>query len=179
MRVYKLDSDVNNYKSIQLCDTVDSDYYQMFDGTRIKERWETLEVKYYEEDKELKVGDSPGFNIPVFSRKALSVIYPMINNDVEILTFRLNDEVLYGINVVAVIDAIDYEQSEYRMFSDGNRIMAFKKIMFRDDAIKGRNIFKTVDFPRGDIFVSEDIYNVILNNHLEGFKLLLVYDNMI
>ncbi len=53
MKVYKLDFDVNNYKSIQLCEEISADYYQMFDGTSLKNRWKKLKVKYYEEDKEL------------------------------------------------------------------------------------------------------------------------------
>ena len=177
MKIYRLDFDVNNYKSIQLCEDVDSDFYQMFDGTSIKERWETPRVKFYEDDRELKKGDSPGFNIPVLNKKALKSLFPLIKDDVEILTLQLNNEILFGINVLTVIDAIDYDMSEYRTFRDGKRIMAFKKYVFRDDMIKNNNIFKIIDLPRGDIFVSEEFCNSILDNNLEGFKLELVYEN--
>ena len=174
---YKLDFDVNNYKSIQLCEDVSYDYYQMFNGTSIKKNWKTLKVKYYEDDKELKNGDAPGFNIPVLKQKAFNYLFPLINGNVEILTLQLNDETLYGINVLNVIDAIDYDSSVYRTYRDGKRIMAFKKYGFREDMIKNKNIFKITDLPRGDIFVSEEFYKTIRDNNLEGFKLVLVYDS--
>ena len=176
MRIYKLDFDVNNYKSIQLCDDVNVDYYQMFDGTSLKDNWKSLKVKYYEEDEELKNGDAPGFNIPVLKKRALDVIFPLIKDDVEILTFDLDGEILYGINVLTLIDAIDYESSIYRTFRDGKRIMAFKKYVFREDMLKNRNIFKLLDLPRGEIFISENINNLIICNDLKGFKTTLVYE---
>ena len=177
MKIYKLDFDVNNDKSIQLCEDVSYDYYQMFNGTSIKKNWKTLKVKYYEDDKELKNGDAPGFNIPVLKQKAFNYLFPLINGNVEILTLQLNDETLYGINVLNVIDAIDYDSSVYRTYRDGKRIMAFKKYGFREDMIKNKNIFKITDLPRGDIFVSEEFYKTIRDNNLEGFKLVLVYDS--
>lgn len=177
MRIYKLDFDVNNYKSIQLCEYVSSDYYQMFDGTSIKDKWTTLKVKYYEDDKELKSGDAPGFNIPVLTKKALDVLLPLINDDVEILTFQLNDETLFGINVLTVIDAIDYDLSVYRKYRDGKRIMAFKKYVFKEDMLRNKKIFKLIDLPRGDIFISEEINNTIFDSGLKGFKTILVYEN--
>ena len=175
MKIFRLDFDVNNYKSVQLCERVNAEFYQMFDGTRLWDKWETLKVKYYDDDKDLRYGDAPGFIIPAINKKALDALFPLIKNDVELLSFQLNDEKIYGINVLTIIDAIDYELSQYRTYRDGNRIMAFKKYVFRDEAIEKHNIFKIIDLPRGEIFVSEEFYKAILDNELEGFKLELVY----
>ena len=51
---------------------------------------------------------------------------PLITSDIETLPLRLNDEIIYGINVLTIIDAIDYDLSEYKTYRDGKRIMAFK-----------------------------------------------------
>lgn len=96
-----------------------------------------------------------------------------------ILPLRLNDEIIYGINVLTIIDAIDYDLSEYKTYRDGKRIMVFKKFEFKEKAVQGRNIFKISDFPRGDIFVSESIRETIEENNLKGFKLELVYEKQI
>lgn len=40
--------------------------------------------------------------------------------------------------------------------------------------VTGNNIFKITDIPRGDVFVSEDFYNTVINNGLKGFKMELV-----
>ncbi|RKM59591.1 hypothetical protein D6856_10270 [Butyrivibrio sp. XB500-5] len=177
MKIYRLDFDVNNYKGIQLCEEADFDYYHMFDGTSLKDNWTTRKVEFYEEDEELKEGDAPGFNIPVFNKRALEVLFPLIKDEVELLELQLGDEILYGINVLKIIDAVNYDLSEYRTFRDGKRIMAFKKYVFRNEMIIGTNIFKIVDLPRGDVFVSEDFYNYVINNNLEGFKMELVYES--
>ncbi len=171
MNIYRLKFDVNNYKSIQLCERVDSEFYQMFDGSSIKDNWEIKKVKEYDEDKDLKEGDAPGFTIPVLNQKALDLLFPIIKDDVEILPLKFKDSLLYGINVLNVIDAINYDLSEYRTYRDGKRIMTFKKYVFIDNMIKDENIFKIIDLPRGDIFVSELFYNTVYENKLEGFKL--------
>lgn len=176
MKIYRLNFDVNNYKSIRLCENVNAQYYQMFDGTSLKDSWRIPKVMEYEEDKDLKTGDAPGFNIPVFNKKALDILFPLIKKDVEILPLQLKDELLYGINVLTIIDAIDYDLSEYRTFRDGKRIMSFKKYAFRDEMIKNKNIFKIIDLKRGEVFVSEIFFDYVRDNNLEGFKMELIYE---
>ena len=178
MKVYRLDFDVNNYRSIRLCEDVNVNYYRMFDGTRVSGIWTIPNVMEYEEDKDLKRGDAPGFNIPVLNKKALDVLLPLIENDVEILPLQFGDEKLYGINVLNIIDAIDYNLSEYLTFRDGKRIMAFKKYVFRENVIKNNNIFKIVDLLRGEVFVSQLFFDYVCDNKLEGFKMELIYESI-
>ena len=177
MKIFTLDFDVNNYKSVQLCENVNADFYQMFDGTPVKNQWKTLEVKEYDDSKDYKTGDAPGAFIPMFNKKALDILLPIINDYIEILPFRFHDDCLYGINVLCLVDAIDYELSEYKTFRDGKRIMRFYKYAFIDDAIKDKEIFKITDLKRGDVFVSERFYNAVHENGLEGFDMKLVYDS--
>ena len=176
MKVYMLDFDVNSYKSIRLCDNVDADFYQMFDGRSLKDVWKNSKVEVYEEDKGLLFGDAFGFNIPVLNKKALNVLYPLIKNDVELLPLSLNDDLLHGINVTTVLDAIDYDLSEYLTFMDGKRIMYFKKFFFKVDKIKNYNIFKIKDLRRGYVFVSDSFYQSVIDNNLRGFKLEQVFE---
>jgi len=102
-------------------------------------------------------------------------LWPIIKGDVEVLPLNKNGELLYGINVLSIIDAVDYELSTYRTYRDGKRIMSFKKISFKEDKVHDTNIFKVIDLKRGDIYVSEEFYNAVIKNNLKGFKMIKVY----
>ena len=177
MKIYELEFDVDNYKSIELTENRNADFYQMFDGRSLKEAWDELTVKYYDEDEGLKTGDAPGFTIPVFNKKSLDILFTKIKNEVEILPLRIGNENLYGINVLTILDAVNYEKSDYKMFRDGKRIMKFNKISFKDSIIQGKNIFKIVDLKRSLIFVSEEFKRIVEENGLEGFLFELAWDS--
>lgn len=55
--------------------------------------------------------------------------------------------------------------------------MCFKKYYFKDEIIKGHNIFKINVIRRGVVFVSECFYKSVIENNLKGFKIELVYEN--
>lgn len=83
----------------------------------------------------------------------------------------------FGINVIAVLDALDYGKSEYLTFSDGKRIMAFSKYVFLEDVVADASIFKLKDDRSGYSFVSEKFKQIVEENKLSGFKLELVWDS--
>ena len=101
------------------------------------------------------------------------MLYPLIKNEVELLPLSLDDDLLHGINVTTVLDAIDYDLSEYLTFRDGKRIMYFKKYFFN---FKYYNIFKIKDLRRGYVFVSDSFYQSVIDNNLRGFKLEQVFE---
>lgn len=177
MKIYKLGFDVNNFKSVKLKNGADYDFYTMFDGRRLLGDWNRPEVVDYTEDKHLKNGDAPGFNIPLFTRRAMEILYPVIEKEVEVLPIKYGSEELFGINVINILEAIDYGKSEYLKYGDGKRIMAFKKYVFIDERVVNSNIFKISDMTRGDIFISEAFEERVQKNGLNGFKNELVYDS--
>lgn len=122
------------------------------------------------------MGDAPGFTIPVFGKKAMDVLYPLLREDVEILPMQFEGGELYGINVLTILDALDYDLSKYITFRDGKRIMAIQKYVFKSSVIKGKNIFKIENEKHRDPFVSEEFYNAVIDGGLEGFKFELVYE---
>ncbi len=82
----------------------------------------------------------------------------------------------YVINVTTVLDCIDYEKAEYKAFDDGS-VMYFTKYAFRRDIIKKLNIFKTIEFPNADVFVSDEFRDRVLNHGLLGFNFVEVWDS--
>ena len=176
MKFFELCFDLDNYENLQLSKEASVEYYQMFDGRKLRESWLNPEVKRMEPEEGKKLGDAPGFNIPVFNKRAIDVLLPLIEDDIEILPLEFEGGELYGINVITVLDAVDYNLSEYVTFRDGKRIMAFRKYAFKKDVIYGKNIFKIIDERLRYAFVSEKFYDLVKEHELEGFKMEYVCD---
>ena len=131
-----------------------------------------------EPEKKLELSDAPGFTIPVFSKRAVEILRPLIQNSIEELELQFEEAEYYGINVTTVLDVIDYSKSKYKMYSDGKRIMVFEKYAFRIcNELNNNNIFKIVDEPSRWEFVSDRFKQIVEENHLSGFKFKLVWDS--
>lgn len=176
MKIWQLSFDFNNYANLQAIPPLTADEIQSFNGSKKLASWSPRRVKPIE--TELELGDAPGFTIPVFSQKACDVLMPLIEQDVELLPLLSSKGTFFGVNVTNVLDVIDYDNSIFRRFSDGKRIMAFQKYSFRVcDALNRCNIFKIIDEPTRKAFVSDRVKVAIEENNLKGFSLRLVWDN--
>lgn len=129
-----------------------------FDGHELKWGWKPLAVQRMEPEKKLPLSDTPGFTIPVFSKRALEVLQPYLQDSAEILELVFDEGDYYGINVIAVLDVVDYERANYINFNNSNRIMVFTKYAFKEcGELKRHHIFKIVDVCRKVVFVSEEL----------------------
>lgn len=178
MKIWQLSFDVDSFDNFIPEKEFSADVVQSFDGRSQKANWVPLKVKRMEPEKGLALGDAPGFTIPVFSRRALNILSSIISESSEILELITDDGEYYGINVTAVLDVIDYSKSEYRTYSDGKRIMAFKKYAFlQNPELSKHNIFKITDEPTRRAFVSDRFKNMVEENGLTGFKFKLVWES--
>lgn len=178
MRIWQLSFDVDNFDNFIPEIKFSADEVQSFDGRSKKSSWTPLKVKRMEPEKELALGDAPGFTIPVFSKRAIEILTPVISGSAEILALITDSGEYYGVNVTAVIDVIDYTKSDYRTYSDGKRIMAFKKYAFlQSQELIQHNIFKIIDEPTRRAFVSDKFKKVVEENGLTGFKFKMVWDS--
>lgn len=156
MKIWKLNFEVDEYDNLLPVKRFTVEEIQSFDGRKMKDTWKPLPVKRAEPKKKLELSDAPGFTIPVFSKKALEVLRPLIQNSVEELELQFSEAEYYAINVITVLNVIDYDKSEYIKFSDEDRIMLFEKYAFiKCDALVNHNIFKIVDEPGRKAFVSD------------------------
>ena len=138
--------------------------------------WKPIQVKRVY-DREFS--NTPGFypHIPIFDEKAIEVLDDLIIDNAEILPLDCEDGVFYAINVVNVIDCIDYEKSKYKTFRDKKRIMRFEKYAFDEKEIDKVNLFKIKDEPLKRPFVSDFFRKRVVDNNLIGFKFELAWDN--
>lgn len=179
MKIWKLDFELDKYDNLTLSNKMSIEEIQSFDGRCKKDTWDNPEVIRLEPEKGLLLGDAPGFysHIPVFNDKAVNVLKKYLAHTSEILPLKNNESSFYAINITKVLDCINYEKSEFKMFKDGIRIMRFKKYSFFEEKLDGNNIFKIIDEPLGTPFVSDDFRNAVLDSGLTGFVFKLVWDS--
>ena len=176
MKIWILDCDVDSYENLTWKKEVDINYIQSFDGTKKKADWIPAKIKrMYDREFSNTPGLSP--HIPVFDEKAVDVLGDLIAGNAEILPLDCHEGTFYAINVINVMDCIDYEKSIYKTFSDGKRIMRFTKYVFDKRKVEGVNIFKVKDQTLKRPFVSEEFRKRVVDSKLKGFKFELAWDS--
>ena len=178
MKIWKLWADVNNYDSLMAMDP-DYDYTEItLDGHSMADKWEPVELKRMYGDG-LLLSDFPHYyGDPVMSEKAINVLSPLINDSVEYLKVIFDEKNYTMLNITKVLNVIDYEKSEYKRFTSSGRIMRFIKYNFRMcDELLTSDIFKLIDEPRRNPFVSDRFKQYVEDNNLTGFEFELVWDS--
>lgn len=178
MKIWEMNSDANNYDNFTLCNESDWDKLMVyeFDGKCIKDTWIEFCVK---EIESIRKGDKPSLfgSIPVFSHRAVEVLKEYLDNGTEILPLRYDKGEYFVINVINVKECIDFEKSEIKRFKSSDKIMRFKKYVFKEEAIKNEHIFKISEFSKGGVFVSDKFRNEVLRHQLQGFLFKEVWDS--
>lgn len=178
MKIWMLKHNCNNYASAYSIPELTADEIQSFDGRPKAAEWQGLNVKIYDEDKALPIGDLVGFTCPIFSKKAVEVLHPLLDGSAEILDVNLQNRRFYAINVTAVLDVLDRESSKYLTYRDSQRIMVIKDYAFIKSAeLMRHNIFKLAEEPVRRPFVSDVFKNTVEKSGLTGFDFKLVWDS--
>lgn len=132
MKIWKLDFELDRYDNFRPKEKWTIEEIKSFDGRGHFSSWHTILLERLEPEKGLPLSDAPGFypNIPIFSERAVLVLKKYIDNNAEILTARYGEKNYYIINITNVLNCINLEESEYKTFPDGKRIMVFEKFQF-------------------------------------------------
>lgn len=179
MKVWKLDFELDKYDNLTFVNKLNIEEVQSFDGSSKKVNWRNPEVVRLEPKKKLPLSDAPGLyaHLPVFNEKAIKVLDKHLEKTAEMLPLKNNEGNFFAINILKVLDCVDYDKSEFKLFRDGERIMRFKKYSFLKDKIKDCHLFKIKDEPLGSPFVTEDFRNAVISNELTGFIFKQVWDS--
>lgn len=183
MKIWDLQEDVNVYEHITLANGTNDDWIKlgdMFQGKKLGEEWQPLQLMLIQHGGTLKKGDMPYLSpgVPVFSSKAIKSLKSQLCNSVEILDVDCDFGDFKVINVTNLIDCLDRNKSGILYYRNSDRIKAINKYVFQLDLIKNQNIFKIVEQPRGKVFVSDEFRNKVIESGLEGFKFVEVWDSM-
>ncbi|KRE56804.1 imm11 family protein [Paenibacillus sp. Soil750] len=167
MRVWKLGYDSNNYEGFRIADGDWTELIEKFKGIPLLHEWEPIKLEVYEEAPR---SDSPSFIgcAPVLSASAVHQLQPLINDFVEVLPTKFDREEYFIINVLSVLNCIDYDASKIVRYRSG-RIMRFEKYEFISETVNRYHIFKIVDIPTQAVFVSDDFREAVQTSQLRGF----------
>ena len=103
VRIWQLRFDVDSFDNLVPEVAFSADEIQSFDGRSKQKCWTPLKVKRMEPEKGLELGDAPGFTIPVFSKKALNVLFPIIRDSIEILPLICDDGEYHGVQIRCLV----------------------------------------------------------------------------
>ena len=191
MRIYKVDADFKRYDSCSVDYDACAQEHEFgknellfrFDGTSKADGWwPRIMVRNFDSPKK-KLGDyinKISSDVIILEKNALEKIRHIMGN-VEVLPLACDFGDYWAINVLAVLDCIDYDNSEYVTFDNSFingrlRVMNFKKYVFREDVVRGHHMFKIIDTPRSAIFVDEVFVNAVKEHKITGFEFELVWE---
>lgn len=183
MKIWKLHRQFEKYEILKFSNEKDSDFFhQNFKGVPIKESWEQILVEIYQGGEESDFPDGL-LSPPIFSERTVQKLGEFLDgNDVELLPLHtIKNKKYYAVNVLKVLDCIDGDRSEVKRFRSGE-IMKYKKYAFKEDQVKGQDIFKLVDHEEKkifstQIFVSDRFRDKVKESGLTGFDFIKVWDS--
>jgi hypothetical protein len=173
MKIYNLTQEAENYRWLEYI----GNWFDFFHNINIEHKKIdnfnlNIKCKTIRDKKERVLGDFPCFPVPVISQKAKNVLEKHIDDLIQIFpldTGKLGN--YYFINIFNVIDCLDKEKSELIYLSENSStIYKIKKAIF-NNSLNNENsrIFIIKELLGGNIFINEEIKNIIEDNQLEGF----------
>jgi tetratricopeptide (TPR) repeat protein len=163
---YLLIPDPDIYHGILARNADDWDVFDQFVGKPIGDAWIPIPVRF---EKSQQRGDFPSLvsHIPVFSERALHVLKPLVADNIEVLPLECQEEPLYAINVLDLVDCLDYSRSKVRRFPSGG-IMFIEKYAFKEGSIDGHHLFKVEEAPLKGVLASNRLKSLVEQNGLLG-----------
>ncbi|WP_127531743.1 imm11 family protein [Paenibacillus kobensis] len=178
MKIWKLQADANNYNNFTEVNERDVNVLidiNSFNGLPMKNRWVPMRVKIREE---LQEGDMQAFfaGVPVFNRRAINILQDLLSDKVELLELDYDNNDYYVVNILQVLDCIDYQLAVPVKFDDGT-IWRFEKYAFRIEEIQDKHIFKNINETKGFALVSDAFRDRVIQNNLKGFLFTELWDS--
>ncbi|PJN62846.1 suppressor of fused domain protein [Bacillus mycoides] len=175
MKIWKINS---QYDQLE-CENEEGQeiFNNYFQGQSVINTWNPLQMKLLNEGEPSDLLSE----IPlVFTKKAIEVVFDLIKRKAEILPLVHERYECYAINVLNVLDCIDYENADPDDFG------GFDKFAFITEKIRGEHIFcalntkhKYGDFPIVSVqtFVSNEFKERVAKSELKGFEFELVWES--
>ncbi len=176
MKVYILLAASNSYKCLEMAGGDLFEFSGQFKGIPLKSLFKGAELRFSPEN--LPKGDYPSLipSVPVFSRKAITVLRDLLENSGELFRVLCSKEEYFLFNVTRLTDALDETNSECARFDDG-RIFDIERHSFFPEKLPGLIIFKLEQHPLGSVYVTEPFVQRVKSTGLKGFGFQLVWSN--
>ena len=189
MRVYSISGDFDNYDACEIdfvaCakkhpDIADYDMRFNLEGVSVTSTWWPRKMKRYNDHPLGDYVSKLTNDVLILERQAISKLSFVLGN-IEILPLDCNFGDYWAVNILDVLDCIDYEKAEFKCFSKRNeydkpRIMRFIKFAFHSEKIMDHHVFKIVDQPQSHVFVDDVFVKEVAKHNIAGFKFKLVWE---
>jgi hypothetical protein len=166
MPTYTITPDADTYHCLVLTNPSDWDRFDEFTGERLADTWTPVAVKTL---KVKKAGDFPYLisHVPVFSGRAWQILQSLVKGSVEALPLEHPTKTVYAINVLDLLDCLDYSRSQIVRFPSGG-IMEIERYAFKEGCVEGKHIFKIAEAPLKQVLVSDAFKELVERSQLEG-----------
>ena len=187
MKIWKVKVDFGpneDFEDIQLADTSDK-FIDEFDeavccGKRTNGKFDNVEVNIL--GGNLKTDHPKLWNAHqtmVLSKRGLNALKDILKDSVEIIPLQCKGREYFVVNILNIIDALNYNNAELKRLSTG-LVVGLTKYSFLKEKIQDKNVFKIllngIEMVT-EIFVSETFKNIVEENELKGFKFEEVWDS--
>ncbi len=190
MKIYKLSADFDNYDACGIDYAACSKKYGIkedydmniaLDGSSVADSWWPRIMKRYNDAPLADYISKLSSDVIIMRRESIEKIEHLFCN-YEILPLICDFGDYWAINIMDVLDCVDYEHSEFKRFPQSTtkgtpRIMRFIKFAFIPDKLCGFHVFKIPDLPKAHIFVDEVFVNEVSKCNITGFDFKLVWEN--
>jgi hypothetical protein len=166
MAVFVFTPDSDTYDSLVLAKSRDYDRLNMFTGGALASDWRPISARIL---KGKKHGDFPSLagHVPVFGKRALDALRPLVNHCIEVLPLKVPSGELFAINVLQITDCLDVSRSELELDPDGE-VMYIARYAFDEQCLEGKHILKLRQVPLYGVFVSEEFKRRVEEEGLQG-----------
>lgn len=114
---------------------------------------------------------------PIVSGKVKDIIFPIVVEDVEALPLEHSELKFFMLNVIKVIDCVDYSRSVIKLTGKGN-FARFIKLIFDFSKIPEKTyMFKIKETAVVQVFVTDAFKEFVELNGLKGLDFSEVYDS--
>jgi hypothetical protein len=179
MKVFKYDSDANNYSvpfdwddedvNIDYVTEIADEYFKK--RARVGKHWSPTFFSVVDPRKKLPdLGALTGDDQMVFSQRAVDALSPLLGESVELLPYSTEVGTYYLINVLDVGHYLDRERTHCREIVPDGRCAGIIKYVFNADLIQGKHIFRIPDKLTAR-FLSEEFISTCRKHNLTGIDL--------
>lgn len=124
-----------------------------------------------------EIGNMPGlYYKPAWDKRAVEVLRPLVEGQVEILPLLSDDGEFFFINVINVLHCLDHERSTFYYARTDGRIVGVKDFVFQPSCLDGQHIFRLAEDNYAVVYVSDDFKHTVEANGLTGLEFEKAWD---
>lgn len=150
----------------------------LYDGVARSDSWVPFELYDIPEVK-----GSPDCDVAYFygglqivvNAKTRDLLQGYLGQDAEFLPVSYHRGQYWLLNVLCVLDCLDYEHAKCNLFSDG-RPMRVSEYAFVPESLKGHDIFRIEALPQTGPFVTDAFKRLIEESDVKGFSFKHVWE---